>query len=65
MPHAALRAAPRTADPVAALEHAWERYRQRATCAVVGAKGDDEARARVKEAIGRQADAFAEITQAL
>ena len=55
----------RASDPVAALERAWERYRERATGAVAGAKGDDEARARIKDAITRQADALVEITQAL
>ena len=52
-------------DPIAALEHAWERYHARATGAVASTKSDDGAHARVKDAIARQASALAEITQTL
>ena len=55
----------RAADPVAALERAWERYHARATGAVASTKSDDGARARVKDVFARQAGALAEIRQAL
>jgi hypothetical protein len=54
----------RGGDPVAALERAWERYRERATGAVASAR-DDGGRARIKDLLARQADALAEITQSL
>jgi hypothetical protein len=49
------------ADPIASLEKAWERFRERAHDGVAGAKNDD-ARARLKDAIAPQSSALAEIT---
>ncbi len=50
----------RESDPVAALEHAWERYRARANGAAAGAK-DEDTRTRIKDTIARQASALAEM----
>lgn len=54
----------REKDPVAALERAWERYRELATVAVATAK-DDDSRTRIKDKITRQASALGAIARPL
>ena len=45
---------PRASDPVAALEHAWKRYHDRAATVLAGAKGDDVIHAKLMAAIADQ-----------
>jgi hypothetical protein len=51
----------REKDPVAALEHAWERYRERAARAS-DADLDAEAKQRVQAVLRKHSDALAALT---